>query len=399
MKIFYNSSTKQWWHGQNGLTVTFGADQIEIPYQHPLFLQDVQSFDVKPFHRNEILTIGILTTSGKNKIGLGGNLPLFQSLHSYLLQHGILCYVFTANDILQEQPYGFIYCSELNTWKKITVPLPHIVYNRIPSRPFEASDSFQQLKTLFSNKHIKMFNPCFIDKYEMYTTFQQHERLKQLLPKTIVVGNINQLASFLRTYSTIYLKPRDGNRGKGIHTLTCKRDKSIQLASPTEAETFPTLQAYWDVYKQQLQSRKYLAQQAIVPKKKNGHRYDYRLLVHYEQGRFKLSGKGVRMSQTQEITTHVPTGGKIIPYHEVTTPALDQQLTEIAQTCGAVLSHQLGFIGEFSIDLGENEAGNLFIYEVNSKPMQFDETDIETTRLHQLKNLFIELKYPNDDKK
>lgn len=56
---------------------------------------------------------------------------------------------------------------------------------------------------------------------------------------------------------------------------------------------------------------------------------------------------------------------------------------------------KIGFLGEFSIDIGEDESGSLFIYEVNSKPMQFDEVEIETNRLLHLKNLFIELTFPN----
>ena len=75
----------------------------------------------------------------------------------------------------------------------------------------------------------------------------------------------------------------------------------------------------------------------------------------------------------------------------MTTESLDEQLAEIAHLCGIVLTKEWGFIGEFSIDLGESETGDLFIYEVNSKPMQFDEADIEANRLFQLKQLFIEL--------
>ena len=82
---------------------------------------------------------------------------------------------------------------------------------------------------------------------------------------------------------------------------------------------------------------------------------------------------------------------RFIHINKVSTERVDQQLAEIAQTCGTVLSKQLGFIGEFSIDLGESETGELFIYEVNSKPMQFDEVDIEANRLLHLKKLFIEL--------
>ena len=197
--------------------------------------------------------------------------------------------------------------------------------------------------------------------------------------------------AFFHKHKTIYLKPREGNRGNGIYTLTQNKNGSLQLKSPHHNETFSSLIEYWNIYEKQLHTKKYLAQQAILPKKKNGHRYDYRLLVHYQNGLFKLTGKAVRMAQIQEITTHVPRGGKIYPYHKVRTERIDQQLAEIAQTCGTVLSKQWGFIGEFSIDLGESETGELYIYEVNSKPMQFDEVDIEANRLFQLKNLFIEL--------
>ena len=117
-------------------------------------------------------------------------------------------------------------------------------------------------------------------------------------------------------HKAIYLKPREGNRGNGIYTLTQKKDGSLQLKSPNHDESFPSLTAYWTMYEKQLHAKNYLAQQAILPKKKNGHRYDYRLLVHYENGLFKITGKAVRMAYIQEITTHVPRGGKIYPYQQ-----------------------------------------------------------------------------------
>ena len=164
-----------------------------------------------------------------------------------------------------------------------------------------------------------MFNPSFIDKYEMYAAFKNHVNLKPFLPQTIVVTNFNALAAFFHTHKTIYLKPREGNRGNGIYTLSQNQDGSLQLKSPHHSESFSSLIEYWNIYEKQLQAKKYLAQQAIPPKKKDGHRYDYRLLVHYENGLFKLTGKAVRMAQIQEITTHVPKGGKIYPYHQVMT--------------------------------------------------------------------------------
>lgn len=101
------------------------------------------------------------------------------------------------------------------------------------------------------------------------------------------------------------------------------------------------------------------------------------------------------MSQLQEITTHTPRGGKLYPYQNLQSKRLNLTLARIAQKCGEILSKKIGFLGEFSIDIGEDESGSLFIYEVNSKPMQFDEEEIEANRLLHLKNLFMELTFSN----
>ncbi len=392
MKVYYNETTKGWWHEQAELTLTFGARNTIIPFEIHNKQTDVIDFDLKPFHAHHILLIGILTNRNpKRPEEICGNLPLFRSLHKYLLEHGIFSYVLTVEDLLQQTNCGYIYSPKLQKWQKISVPLPPIVYNRIPLRSFESSSSFQQIKDLFTQHQIMMFNPSFIDKYEMYATFSQYEKLKPLLPQTMLITDFTSFADFFHLHKSIYLKPKEGNRGSGIYTLTENKDGSLLLKSPTHHESFPSLIDYWNIYEKQLYTKKYLAQQAILPKKRDGHRYDYRLLVHYDNGFFKLTGKAVRMAQIQEITTHVPKGGKIYPYHKVSTQRIDQQLTEIAQICGTALTKKLGFIGEFSIDLGESETGELFIYEVNSKPMQFDEANIEANRLFYLKKLFIDL--------
>ena len=54
---------------------------------------------------------------------------------------------------------------------------------------------------------------------------------------------------------------------------------------------------------------------------------------------------------------------------------------------------------EVWLSIGEDTSGALYIYEVNSKPMQFDEEEIEASRLLHLKNLFIELTFPNHIRK
>lgn len=398
MNIFYDVQSESWSHNQESLQLFAGAANETIPFK-----QDQQNQLLIPitlFPKSRILVVGIVTClDQKKESGIGGNLLLFQNLSLYLLNHGILAYVFTTESILSHPLKGFIYSSETDTWNEVNVPLPDIVYNRIPKRGFEASQRFQELISYFKEHRIHIFNPCFLDKYLMYEALMEDGLLAPHLPSTIHLTDQHLLVTFLTIHKHIYLKPCKGSQGKGIYTLNEKSDGTIQLNSLKQTQSYPDFASFWKNNKTFLLKRSYLAQRAVVPKKLNGHRYDYRILVHYENGFYKVTGKGVRMSQTQEITTHTPRGGMLFPYQHLQSRKLNKKVTDIAQRCGIILSRKFGFLGEFSIDIGEDTSGALFIYEVNSKPMQFDEEEIEANRLLHLKNLFIELTFPNQIRK
>ena len=398
MNIFYDISSGRWSHNEEDMQLYAGAANKEIPFKQDT--QDQALFPITLFPGNRVLVVGILTSlDPKKESGIGGNLTLFQNLSQYLSNHGILAYVFTVESLLSHYMKGFIYSPQTNTWNEVKSPLPDIVYNRIPKRGFETSESFQELLSFFKEHQIILFNPHFLDKYLMYEALTEDGSLARHLPSTIDLSDPNQLADFFHFHKHIYLKPCKGSQGKGIYTLLEKPDGTLQFNSLKHQELYPDFSAFWETNKASLKKRGYLAQRAVIPKKLNGHRYDYRILVHYENGFYKVTGKGVRMSQTQEITTHTPRGGKLFPYQQLQTRQLNRKLANIAQRCGIILSRKFGFLGEFSIDIGEDTSGALFIYEVNSKPMQFDEEEIEASRLLHLKNLFIELTFPNHIRK
>ncbi|MEF2094962.1 YheC/YheD family protein [Bacillus sp. CFBP9009] len=394
MNIFYDIPTENWYHNQENAELFAGSAEEVISYNKEHTNQPLIPITI--FLGNRMLAVGILTVSNsKKESGLGGNLTLFRDLSLYLLKHGILAYVFTEKALHSESMRGYVFSSISNKWIECKVPFPDIVYNRIPSRSYEASGEFQQLIKFFKEYRMNLFNPCFIDKYVMFEALMEEGSLTNHLPPTMVLRNSGCLDAFLETYRHIYLKPCKGSQGKGIYTIIKNDDDTLLFNSLKHSESFPDFASFWETKKRDLLKRSYLAQQAIIPKKLFGHRYDYRILVHYEKGFYKVTGKAVRMSQTQEITTHTPQGGKIFPYQDLQSRSLNRKLAKIAQKSGEILSKKIGFLGEFSMDIGEDESGSLFIYEVNSKPMQFDEEEIETNRLLHLKNLFIELTFPS----
>ncbi|RFU64368.1 YheC/YheD family protein [Bacillus sp. V59.32b] len=392
MKIYYHSPSKSWYHRSKKQQLYIGGNRAEINYHKELQSETGHSFSIRTFGKSKGIAVGILTSrADKNDFGIGGNLPLFQDLHLYLAKHGIFSYVFTPEDVRNEEFYGFIFSSELTQWIKVSVPAPDVVYNRIPFRSHEVSREFRQTKNILKRYNIPLFNPRFLHKYEIFELFKEDDLLKKLLPETTLFSSSTALYSFLKTHRTIYVKPVTGNRGSGISILTLKQDEMLEVLTPNKQKQFKSFCHFWEQESKKFSSNTYIIQKAISPKKIDGHRYDYRILVHYENGSYQLSGKAVRMSQTQEITTHIPKGGMLYPYEKVRTDELDERLMKIAERCGKVLRDAFGFFGEFSIDLGEDESGMLYLFEVNSKPMQFDEEEIEIQRRSKLKNLFIEL--------
>lgn len=393
MNVYYDYKEKKWWHNEKK-EVLFGTESLHFNQEQPN--ENCLTFNLVLHNHNNLPIIGILTSRSKKKSHqIGGNLTYFRTLHEFLKEHGIFSYVFSLQDArITNTQKAYIFSQRENDWLEITAPFPTIIYNRIPKRTLEYTPAYLKFKENLSKHDIILFNQAFIDKYVLYTIFSKHEKLQTYLPKTELIVSANQLYAFLKMYRSVYIKPRHGHQGKGIYRLTLHSDRSVLLSSPKFEKTFRNFTQYWAKYKNEATKQK-IVQEAILPKKlKNGHRYDFRLLVHYDNAHYKVTGKGVRMSEKQEITTHIPNGGMLLPYKKVATKQLDKQLHELAQVIGIELSKELGFIGEFSIDIGECSKGNLYIYEVNSKPMAFDEAAIERKRLHQLKKLFSQLKYP-----
>ncbi len=394
MKLYYDLTNHLWSHCSFGQKAYFGQESSQIHFNEEI---PSPSFSIqsKLEHRNRILTVGIMTCQNKkNDFGIAGNLPLFYDLHQELLKHGIFSFIFTAEDALANTGLGLVYSADHEKWMKVAVPKPCVIYNRIPFRSFEETTSFQSLLNDFKARNIAVFNPGFFHKYDMFEALAKSPGLSPFLPETILLSTSQVLKDFLENHREIYVKPGKGNRGYGIATLSLTNHSAILVKKTSGTETYPAFEDYWKSEADRLLRKKYIAQRAIEPKKIRGHRFDYRILVHYQNGVHLVTGKAVRMSQTQEVTTHIPRGGKLYPYTRLQSAELDEQFKTIAEQCGIILSKSFGFFGEFSIDIGEDLNGNLFIYEVNAKPMQFDELEIEAARHKHLRQIFREIGLP-----
>jgi glutathione synthase/RimK-type ligase-like ATP-grasp enzyme len=333
--------------------------------------------------------IGIMTARKANGV-IAGNGSFFIELQKKLISLGGISFVFIPEEIENDFILGYIFSPETNRWKKERFRYPDLVYNRIPFRKIEKDENSQRFFSTLKGKKIPYFNPCFIDKYELYQLMKKNALLHQYLPQTILVQDKMGLFSFIQRFSSIYLKPSQSSKGKGIFRLQLLNPSQLLLESVNKQESYQSFSHFWEHWNKELLERHYLAQEEIQSAVHDRNRFDFRILAHADYDDYVLTGVGIRQSQNQTITTHIPSGGRLLPYKLLQTSEHDKFIQTIVPQVGKALSDQFGFFGEFSIDAGVSKTGKYYIYEVNSKPMSFDETEIEERRIEQLCSLFLQ---------
>jgi glutathione synthase/RimK-type ligase-like ATP-grasp enzyme len=274
---------------------------------------------------------------------------------------------------------------------KIKAPFPDLVYNRIPFRKAEQDEIFYEALAAIKVRNIPFFNPCFINKFDLYQLFKNHPILQKFLPKTEKIRNQTDFQSFLEKYQSVYLKPAQSSRGKGIFRISIINQSEIHLEGLSNHEIYPTLQNFWNEWETILIDQNYIIQEEVHSDLYNGKRFDFRILAHAVMDEYQVTGVGIRQSQNQQVTTHIPNGGNLLSYELLRTDEHDQFIKTIVEHIGKTLSEKIGFFGEFSIDAGISPSGKYYIYEVNSKPMRFDEDKIEKKRISRLCLLFLHL--------
>lgn len=383
MKLHYDSWQDLWYQKETDEKVSFGANSVPLPQ-----MQGKESFviDVNVKGGNAGPLIGIMASLSSKGVIIG-NAPLFKALQHEAILHRGVTIVFPPEGIKNGQIYGFMYQPEKNSWYPVYAPLPHVVYNRVPLRKTEETTAFKQAAKLFAEWRIPFFNPAFIDKSELYILLRDRPFFTDLLPETILIKEKEECQDFFEKHDGIYLKPALSSRGSGIFLVRKKQEGSIEFQSHAKKRIYPSFEQFWEENNAKILAQTYIAQKEISPALLDGRRYDFRVHVHDSIDGYKVTGIGVRQSVKQSLTTHIPNGGVFIPYERVRTKSHDRFFAKLVKEVGKILSEEIGYFGEFSIDAGLTESGEYVLYEVNSKPMEFDEPEIETRRIKKMNEL------------
>lgn len=275
-----------------------------------------------------------------------------------------------------------------NRWREVRAPLPDVVYNRVPNRRLEAQAAVQQAIAGLRGRGVPVFNPRFIDKWQLYECLQADESVSRYLPETKPLSGWQAVTDALARSPVVYLKPRCGSLGNGIVRLESTgrgalrvryrwrcRNRSRLLPAAGAPQFIARLTA----------SRDYVCQRGVELPLFRGRPFDVRILTQKDgSGQWRLTGMGVRVAGAGAITTHVPSGGSIAPLRPVLSAVFGDGAERVEADLRAAIAALAPAVerglneefGELSMDLGVDRDGRIWFFEANSKPHKFDEDDI-----------------------
>jgi len=221
----------------------------------------------------------------------------------------------------------------------------------------------------------------------------------------------------LKRHKEVLLKPRRSSKGQGIIKIRISGNAVYSFSRAEwknprwiKAATLQSLIRQLEPIR--IFNHNYLVQECIDLTRHNGRIFDLRSQFQKNgEGKWILTGVGVRIAGKGRFVTHIPNGGSLAAYNDIIplfndlaadeSQSFERQLKSIGLFIPKLLEEKLQLnLGILSMDIGIDPGGRMLILEVNSKPARFDEPYIRQRHLDNLVDYFIFLtrkKYKRND--
>ncbi len=155
--------------------------------------------------------IGVLTDSGPGATPFGTRTGFIKQLLK-LGEKRAFFFAFTPRDInWQNETVNGHFLNSQGGWYRKVVPLPDVVYNRLPSRKAETTSPIQSLRERFIRKNIPFFNWSFFNKSDVYKLLEGDTEAEQHMPESVNNPTPEKIKELLEKHQFVYYKPTAGS--------------------------------------------------------------------------------------------------------------------------------------------------------------------------------------------
>ena len=277
-------------------------------------------------------------------------------------------------------------CSQ--TWFAFSLPIPDVVYDRIPSRSVEARPEVSEAKTrLLALTDLIYFNPMFLDKWETHLALQEIAEVNKYLPPTQLVETTADLKDFLDLYSSVFLKPSSGSLGRRIIKVVAGRNGHYRYMyrskdKQTVQGVVTSFRELTGVVQRVMGKRTYIAQKDLHLAKFEECPFDIRVLMQKNRwGNWRRTKIYVRKAAPDSFLSNLSDGARpqsitvvlktVFNCDFLTHVGLGEDIRRAVKEIPPALEKATGRIwGELGIDLGIDRNGKIWLIEANSKPFR-----------------------------
>ncbi|SEO22592.1 YheC/YheD family protein [Paenibacillus sp. OV219] len=324
-----------------------------------------------------------------------GSITLFcKELVDACAAQGAHVYFFTPDHVTDNfnNVEGWVYS---DGWRKVMMPVPDVVNNRLTSRKLENRLNVQQFIKEVKLRHgSTVFNEKFLDKSEVFEALVKDGSLIKYLPESHVLRSLPMLKAMCSKYNTVFLKPVRGSLGKGIIRIS-RVDTDSYIAQyattlGTRRQHFNGIAKLYASISGKMKTVRYQIQQGLHLIDILGRPVDFRALVQKnEMGKWMLTSIVARTAGSNHFVSNLARGGTLSTVREAVAKSnlsnsndapgkLARAALEIAK---GIDTHIPAHFGELGIDLALDTSGRVWLLEVNSKPSKNDNTPLQDNKI------------------
>lgn len=290
-------------------------------------------------------------------------------------------------------------------WQRKTVPLPDVVYNRLPSRRAEKLATTEAFKARFIRRRIPLFNWSFFDKWDVYRLLDGEAEAEKHVPESAINPGPEEIRRLMEKHRFVYLKPTAGSLGIGIYRLTYspgrgyfarfRRNGSNVLIRFSNFEGLMKL-----LRRHRINLRHYVVQQGIRLIELDGCPLDFRFhMTKNGQNQWVAAGIGAKRAGRGSVTTHIRNGGQLMTPEQALTRVYGaskaETMLQTAKDAAVRLSEAIERryhhpLAELGFDLGIDQNDRVWMFEANAKPGRsiFKHPALKASGKATLTNLF-----------
>lgn len=300
--------------------------------------------------------------------------PFLEECTSFGADHGVGVFVLPTSLPPSSEWQGF-YWTETGI-QTAKFPSPHVVYNRIHRRSYEASPQFALWTERFTEEGILSFNPSFFSKTVVQSHLETQSDTRYLLPAT-VAWDKKAVLNWVRSHKSFFLKPENGSQGKGIVVCSSTTEGlRIERTHPAKVKILSlenTNEEIWTELSSYIKGNA-LVQETISFRTVQASPVDFRYILHRRNNEWRMTSSVARIGQPGGTVSNVARGGTMartksvldLWYDPRTAKDMEKQLAKTVRKLAAPFSEWECY--ELGLDVGIDEDNRIWLIEVNSKP-------------------------------